>query len=200
MKDFADDDHGVEVLVQPKVFKTPVRQAKNASPEPAPPYNPLRQNRQHLKVEEREDNVLLQSPNVRTAPPEQPINEQIIHEQNKDAQAKSRAASEKRVEMSECSPQYSPSPIQLNQSGLNSRVSKFSDSQNAFEINPQRIVGGSAPTGKTVKKHRIIILGSENVGKTSLFLRYMYFDKSKAIDIRQTPGKDGHIFSKRITG
>ena len=28
----------------------------------------------------------------------------------------------------------------------------------------------------------------------------MYFDKSKGIQIKQTPGKDGHIFTKRIIG
>lgn len=45
-----------------------------------------------------------------------------------------------------------------------------------------------------------MILGAENVGKTCLFLRYMYFDKSKSIDIKQTPNKDGHIFTKTIIG
>lgn len=33
-----------------------------------------------------------------------------------------------------------------------------------------------------------------------MFLRYMYFDKSKSIKIKQTPGKDGHIFTKRDEG
>lgn len=28
----------------------------------------------------------------------------------------------------------------------------------------------------------------------------MYFDKSKTIQIEQTPCKDGHIFTKRIVG
>ena len=45
-----------------------------------------------------------------------------------------------------------------------------------------------------------MILGSEKVGKTCLFLRYMYFDKSKAISVAQTPNKDGHIFTKKIVG
>ena len=54
--------------------------------------------------------------------------------------------------------------------------------------------------GKKLQKHRIVILGTDGVGKTCLFLRYMYFDKSKGIQIKQTPGKDGHIFTKRIIG
>lgn len=70
---------------------------------------------------------------------------------------------------------------------------------NTLKINPFRIQVENTE-GKKVQKHRIVILGNKNVGKTCLFLRYMYFDKSKSIQIKQTPGRDGHIFTKRVVG
>ena len=72
------------------------------------------------------------------------------------------------------------------------------DAQN-IEVNPNRVLK-SDPKAQIIKKHRVIILGQEKVGKTCLFLRYMYFDKSKGINIKQTPQKDGHIFTKKIKG
>lgn len=69
-----------------------------------------------------------------------------------------------------------------------------------FKVDANRVSGTDNPQGKIVKNHRTVILGAPNVGKTSLFLRYMYFDRSKKIEVQQTPEKDGHIFKKRIPG
>lgn len=51
---------------------------------------------------------------------------------------------------------------------------------NDFKVSPFRIQDEDTK-GKKLQKHRIVILGADGVGKTCLFLRYMYFDKSKGI-------------------
>jgi len=40
---------------------------------------------------------------------------------------------------------------------------------------------------KSAATHKAIILGDHNVGKTCLWLRYMYYDQTKGINIEQTP-------------
>lgn len=59
--------------------------------------------------------------------------------------------------------------------------SKVLDST-GFSVNPNRVSKDDIK-GKKIKKLRTVILGCENVGKTCLFLRYMYFDKSKKIQV-----------------
>ena len=42
------------------------------------------------------------------------------------------------------------------------------------------------------------MLGAKEVGKTCLFLRYIFNDQSKPMHIYNTPNKDGYIYTKEF--
>ena len=55
-------------------------------------------------------------------------------------------------------------------------------------------------TSKTTSNsRRFIFIGDYEVGKTSLWLRYIFYDQKRAdISVQQTPKKDGYIFNKSL--
>jgi len=42
----------------------------------------------------------------------------------------------------------------------------------------------------------MVMLGAQEVGKTCLFLRYIFHDQSKQMHVYKTPNQDGYIFTK----
>ena len=58
----------------------------------------------------------------------------------------------------------------------------------------------SSFASKLQKNHRrFVFLGDYEVGKTSLWLRYIFYDQKRAnISVQQTPKRDGYIFEKSL--
>ena len=45
-----------------------------------------------------------------------------------------------------------------------------------------------------------MFFGDNEVGKTSLWLRYIFYDQKRAnIAVQRTPNKDGYIYTKTLT-
>ena len=78
----------------------------------------------------------------------------------------------------------------------------ITSNSNPFEVNSrvkQQDFSTFASKG-TTNSRRIIFLGDYEVGKTSLWLRYIFYDQKRAnISVKQTPNRDGYIFEKSLT-
>ena len=68
-----------------------------------------------------------------------------------------------------------------------------------FEI-PDRMKDYSTfASEQQTNSRRFFFFGDYEVGKTSLWLRYLYYDQKRAdISVDQTPNRDGYIFEKNL--
>lgn len=77
------------------------------------------------------------------------------------------------------------------------RLNTNSSVQSFLKVDPKRVTKISSTPGlKQQKYHRVVLLGAKEVGKTCLFLRYIFNDQSKKVHVYKTPNKDGYIFTK----
>jgi GTPase SAR1 family protein len=54
-------------------------------------------------------------------------------------------------------------------------------------------------SNQNVCHRRVFFFGDYEVGKTSLWLRYMFYDQKRAdVGVKRTPHKDGYIFTKTL--
>ena len=56
----------------------------------------------------------------------------------------------------------------------------------------------NSPKSKTPNHQRVVVLGDRHVGKTSLFLRYAYFEQTKVNLMKQNNNRNAYIYNKDI--
>lgn len=68
-----------------------------------------------------------------------------------------------------------------------------------YEVNSRFKDFSTFASNQNATHRRFVFFGDYETGKTSLWLRYIYYDQKRAdITVKQTPNKDGYIFTKKM--